>query len=438
MRTPSLVRRVVVVGMGVTAVLAIGLDVLLYLSLRSVAAEKTDAAFESQAALLRAVVTAEDPLPTIEDLARRLAGLGIEATLQIEGGPAVRSRAPALEGATRLASREVSVMPGVRVVLFQPPPEADVRVRRLLAFEAVATPLVIALAGLLLRWIAEVAMAPLDEIAAAARRTTLGRLGERLEPDRPDTRLGQMATAYDRMLDALEGAVADAQDAEASTRRFLDDAAHQLRSPITSIRASAETLQRNITPAQRDKLFAAIVRDSERAGRLMAGLLRMARLGHPQLLQPRPTDLIALCEEQADQLRSESPHLEITVHRTDGAVLDHPEVDAGAVAEIVANLLDNARRHARSYIRIAVDRDDGWLRLQVADDGPGIPSGQADMAFDRFVSLDTHGGSGLGLAIARELARAHEGDLSYEDGAFVIGLPLWQRDAGGGAQQSPC
>lgn len=60
--------------------------------------------------------------------------------------------------------------------------------------------------------------------------------------------------------------------------------------------------------------------------------------------------------------------------------------------------------------------------MRVADDGPGLPSEQAEVAFDRFVNLDGNGGSGLGLAIARELARAHGGDLIYEDGAFVVNL----------------
>ncbi|MEJ7764900.1 MAG: PAS domain S-box protein [Acidimicrobiales bacterium] len=102
---------------------------------------------------------------------------------------------------------------------------------RLLVLEAVVTPLVLALAALLLRWITEIATKPLDEIAARARLTTLGLSGERLQPDRPASRLGQMATAYDEMLDSLEGAVAQARAArtesdrlERRTRKILDTA----------------------------------------------------------------------------------------------------------------------------------------------------------------------------------------------------------------------
>jgi len=427
-RTPSLARRVVAIGVGVVTVLALGLDALLYLSVRSVASDRTEARFDSQAALVGAVVRIEDAAPNAADLIGRLGGLGVEASVQAGRGPVLRSYPPRSGGTTRLVSREIPAAHGLKIVVFAPSPDADPNLRRLLRFEGVITPLLVLLATVLLHWIAEVAMAPLDGIAAAARRTTLGHLGERLDPDRPDTRLGQMAAAYDAMLDALEGAVAEAKAAEASSRRFLDDAAHQLRTPITSIRASAETLQRNVTPAQRDNLLAAVVRESERAGRLMAGLLRIARLGHPRPLDLQTTDLLALCGDEADQAHLESADLAITVRAGEGPPLGHPEVAADAAAEIVANLVDNARRHARSRIEIVVDRDEEWVRVRVADDGPGLADGQADVAFDRFVSLDGKGGSGLGLAIARELARAHGGDLTWEGDAFVVRLP-WRTGA---------
>lgn len=428
MRTPSLDRRVVAVGMGVVAVLALGLDVLLYASVRSIANDRTNAAFDSQAALVNAVVDAESGVPNLRELTTRLEGLGVEASLQVHGGPVFRSRPSGSDTSTPKVSREVPVADGMKVVLFQRAPDADPSVRHILLVEAVATPLVIALAALLLRWISEVAMAPLGEIAAAARRTTSGRPGERLSPDRPETRLGQVAAAYDSMLDALEGAVTQAQAAEASTRRFLDDAAHQLRTPITSIRASAETLSRNVTADQRDRLLAAVIRESERAGRLMTGLLRMARLDHPQALVPEPTDLLTLCEDEADQARLDSPHLDISVGVPDAQPLGRPEIAADAVSEIVANLIDNARRHARSSVRITLQRDDQWVRIMVGDDGPGLAPDQTDIAFDRFVSLDARGGSGLGLSIARELARAHGGNLTYEDRVFVVRLPTQHRN----------
>jgi signal transduction histidine kinase len=178
----------------------------------------------------------------------------------------------------------------------------------------------------------------------------------------------------------------------------------------------------DITPAQRERLLEAVCRSSERAGRLMAGLLRMARLGYEQALDLRPTDIVALCEEEAERARVDSPHLDIAA-TTVGPPLGEARVAADAIGEILANLVDNARRHARSRIEIRAQAGDGGVELRVIDDGPGLPEGQAESVFERFVSLDHAGGSGLGLAIGRELARSHGGDLTYEDKAFVLRLP---------------
>jgi signal transduction histidine kinase len=96
-----------------------------------------------------------------------------------------------------------------------------------------------------------------------------------------------------------------------------------------------------------------------------------------------------------------------------------------SLAPALANLLDNARRHAAGRIELTVGTDQAsQLEIRLADDGPGLPLEMAERAFERFVSLDGKGGTGLGLAIARELARAHGGELSYQGGAFVLRLPM--------------
>lgn len=232
----------------------------------------------------------------------------------------------------------------------------------------------------------------------------------------------RLASQLDTSLIALAAAAEDARRSEIQSRRFLDDAAHQLRSPITSIRACAETLSMDVTHAQRDRLLGAVCRESERASRLMAGLLRMARLGHEEALELRPVDVLALCQEEADRGRLESPHLEITATVV-GPSIGEARLAADAVGEILSNLVDNARRHARTRIDVRAQVRDHAVEVRVVDDGPGVPSDQAESVFERFVSLDNRGGSGLGLAIARELARTQGGDLSYEGRAFVLRLP---------------
>ena len=232
-----------------------------------------------------------------------------------------------------------------------------------------------------------------------------------------------IASQLDYSLRALEDALDEARASEAETRRFLDDAAHQLRAPMTSIRACAEGLLRTTDPLLREELLEAVVHETTRAGRLMSGLLRMARLNHGQPLSPTACDLAELCRAEADRVQAVEPGLRISVA---GDVAGHQwvVVDPHAVGEIVANLLDNARRHARKRVDVTVAHLDHHVEVTVADDGPGLADEQVESAFDRFVSLDGRGGSGLGLPIARELARIQGGELEYELKSFVLRLPV--------------
>ncbi len=91
--------------------------------------------------------------------------------------------------------------------------------------------------------------------------------------------------------------------------------------------------------------------------------------------------------------------------------------------DAVANLLDNARRHARGQVTVEVEATPTAVEIAVLDDGPGLPDGTSERVFERFVSLDGEGGSGLGLPIARGLIEAQGGRLTYEDHRFVIRLP---------------
>ncbi|HSH60669.1 MAG TPA: PAS domain S-box protein [Acidimicrobiales bacterium] len=231
-----------------------------------------------------------------------------------------------------------------------------------------------------------------------------------------------LAGALDDTVEALAKAADEARQAEAVTRQFLADAAHQIRGPIARMRSCAETLLRRPQAEERDRLLAHMVRETSRAGRLVTSLLTMARLDQGLAMVPERCDLVALCTEEVERARELTPHLEVavTVKRApDGG----PSLDADAVREILANLLDNARRHARRHIEVTVGGNTDMVEIRVSDDGPGLADELVDRAFERFASLDGKGGSGLGLPIARGLARAHDGDLNYEDGAFVLRLP---------------
>lgn len=240
--------------------------------------------------------------------------------------------------------------------------------------------------------------------------------------DRDLTESRWMATTMDVTLKTLEEALADAQAAEARSRGFLADAAHQLRTPLAGIRAAAQSLLVGVDGADRDRLLADLVRESSRAGRLIGSLLQIARLDEGEVLAPAPCDLLAVCSDEASRIWSVAPHLDIAV-RAEELPKDRLVLDEGAVREILANLLDNARRHAASRIEVFLSQSEGTVDVRVSDDGPGLPPGAEERVFQRFVSLDGRGGCGLGLAIARELARTHGGDLFYDQLGFTLRLP---------------
>jgi PAS domain S-box-containing protein len=229
-----------------------------------------------------------------------------------------------------------------------------------------------------------------------------------------------LAATLDSTLSALESALGDARASDARGRRFLADAAHQLRTPVAGIRACAETLLRGVTPAESDRLLADMIRETSRVSRLMALLLQSARLDQGHTPMPTRCDIAALCRDEAERARLLSPDLDVSVS---GDTSEGRYLDPNAAREVVANLLDNARRHASQRVLVEVESRRDSVEVRVLDDGPGVPAGMEDRVFERFVSLDGRGGSGLGLAIARGIARAHGGDVSYTDRAFVLWLP---------------
>lgn len=300
----------------------------------------------------------------------------------------------------------------------------DDALRRLLAVEALVTVLATACAALLMGWVADVALKPLEKMLGVVRRQAAGVRGERIRPDKCVCIMGMLGRAYDDMVDAQETAIAETQAARDRSRRFLADAAHQIRTPVAGIQAGAETLLRRSRAGDADEqqLLTDMLKETSRVGRLVGDLLQAARADQGMNLQPAPCDLHALCRHEVDRVQRLEPSLAVTV-AAPGWDGQRPLLDAKAVHDIVANLLDNARRHAGSRIAVTVAKVDDTVEVTVADDGPGLADAEASSAFERFVSLDGAGGSGLGLPIAVELARAHGGDLQYRDRAFVIVLP---------------
>lgn len=335
---------------------------------------------------------------------------------------------------------------GSRLILVADTTQTTQVTRQLRQLMIAAGLVTLLVAAVLLVAVSRAALRPLDRLTALAKDITTGDRGRRLHPDRTNTELGRAASAFDGMLDALEDselrarqAAEAAQRAESATRQFLVDAAHELRTPIAGIQAAAEQLavsagQHEADPEARGQYRRAslLQSDARRAGRLVADMLDLSRIDAGLPLDTRAADLGAIVDAEVQRTAMLAP--QVNVGRTG---LDKLTVvaDPTRVAQILSNLLDNARRYTPAGGSIAVDLSTGGGRAEitVTDTGPGVPDDERDRIFERLVRLDAgrardHGGAGLGLPIARALARAHHGELeclAHDGGArFRLTLPV--------------
>jgi signal transduction histidine kinase len=249
---------------------------------------------------------------------------------------------------------------------------------------------------------------PLRRYAATASAVDAGDLTPRLDAGPADAaELRILAESFNGMLDRLD-------EAFARQRRFVSDASHELRSPLTAIRGQIEVLAREETPSGADvrRVEATTLAEMGRVERLVDDLLALARLdeGSPPAL--RPVEAGALLRE----LAGADPAGPTELGQLAAGTVD---ADPDLIAQVVRNLLANAHRHAGRVV-LSARATGGSLLIAVDDDGPGIALAERERVFDRFHRSDAgrdraSGGSGLGLAIARAIVERHGGRIAVED-----------------------
>jgi signal transduction histidine kinase len=223
---------------------------------------------------------------------------GTEFGPPITSGAAIKTTTITLNAPTRVDGATLTLAVDAALVS-----EARRTLRRVLMITGV---IALAVSAVLVAAAVRVALRPLDSMAALAKTISQGNRGYRLAPTRTDTELGQTAQAFDEMLDELEGAERRAQQAEERTRAFLADAAHELRTPIAGVQAAAETMLHHDDQLARDErqhLQALLVREAERAGALISGLLDAARLDAGIDLDLAPISLRTLMQSELDRVR---------------------------------------------------------------------------------------------------------------------------------------
>jgi signal transduction histidine kinase len=247
------------------------------------------------------------------------------------------------------------------------------------------------------------ALAPVSAIRRELADITATDLHRRVPVPRARDEVTLLAETTNRTLDRLEHAVG-------RHRRFVADAAHELRSPLAVLRTRLE-----VAPAQ--PLTAEALADVERIQRLTTDLLLLARLDAGEPPEHAEVDLGQVAAEEATRARPRTD-VRVALRIGPGIVV---RGSAEQLRRLVANLVDNAVRHAAGTVVVRLRQCDDEAVLEVEDDGPGIPAEHHNAVFDRFTRLDEArardaGGSGLGLAIAREIAVHHGGALAVAGG----------------------
>ncbi|GAA0820342.1 hypothetical protein GCM10009525_05930 [Streptosporangium amethystogenes subsp. fukuiense] len=245
-------------------------------------------------------------------------------------------------------------------------------------------------------------------------------IGRRVPVPAARSEIRQLAETINQTLDRLEAA-AEQQ------RRFASDASHDLRSPLTAMRAQVEEALRYPDDVDWKTKAHAMLASLDRLQAIVSDLLILAKLDSGVPAHYERIDLGALVCSELDRRRRNVP---IDREVQPGVAVTG---DRLRLARLLTNLLDNAERHADSKVSVSVAREDGTAVVEVLDDGAGIAPEQRELVFQRFTRLDASrnrdaGGTGLGLPIAREIARTHGGILRLEDSVrgarFVLRIPL--------------
>lgn len=285
--------------------------------------------------------------------------------------------------------------------------------------------LVVPLATLVLSgvvwWLVGRTLRPVEAIRLRVAQLGSAQLSQRVPRPGTGDEIDQLASTMNEMLDRLE-------TSSQRQQQFVADASHELRSPLTRMRAELDVDRTDGLP---DDLRSSLLEEIDDMAVLIDELLTLAAsdAGSASITR-RPLDLDDIVLEEVDAIRARS-HVVVDAHGLGAANL---EGDPGQLRRLVRNLIDNAARHATTTVVVELgERDREVVTLSVVDDGPGVPPEDVDTIFDRFARLDEartrgSGGSGLGLAICRDIAERHGGsitvDADHRPGArFVVELP---------------
>jgi two-component system, OmpR family, sensor kinase len=340
--------------------------------------------------------------------------------------------------------------------------------------------IIMCILGLAIVVVVRASLRPLVDIEETAGEIATGHLNRRVPERDPRTEIGSLGRSLNIMLSQIETAFHKQQESEAAAhrseermRRFIADASHELRTPVTAIRGFAEYYRQRgglarhrdraeagvpgagangganlaeagLTPVDLDRIMQRVEKEAARMGLLVEDLLLLARLDQQRPLARQPVDLLSLAADAVHDTRMLAPARTIDLSVQPGSAF-LVTGDEARLRQVIGNLMSNALTHTPDGSPIEISLGTGTLdpqagdqtpavTLDVTDHGPGMTQEQARRVFERFYRADqartrATGGSGLGLAIVRALVTAQGGVASVrtaegQGATFRIALPL--------------
>ncbi|WP_061557085.1 HAMP domain-containing sensor histidine kinase [Mycobacterium simiae] len=310
----------------------------------------------------------------------------------------------------RLSGQRVNTATGEYTVLVGGGSEAvEATARTFALLFAGGAPMVIAVAAAASYWLVRRSLQSVDAIRSRVADISASDLAERVPVPTSRDEISALAVTMNEMLARVEAG-------HRAQQRFVSDASHELRSPLSTIISGLEVAEAHPQLLDSELAVGTLLPEAHRMRALIDDLLLLARADERNLvLRNDVVPLADLAEVEAARLRRD-PQREIRTDTSPTTFIGDP----AAVGRAIRNLIENAVRHANSRVDICVGSRDGMAILTVSDDGPGIAAADRGRVFERFVRLDddrarTGGGTGLGLAIVAEIAAAHGGTVRIDD-----------------------
>jgi signal transduction histidine kinase len=428
--------RITVVATVLTATLLVAASVLMIRAFRGQLTDNLDENLMQRSYALEAVLgrTPAEDVTRDEDLLVQV----------VEPDGTVRSSSPNLQGASAIAPLEAGLrternLPGrgesfrvlTRRIDTRDGPafllvgvnsdDVDDPARIVSGLLVVAVPGVVAVLAVLTWYVIGRALGPVEKMRAEMAEISGTSLGRRVREPGTGDEIHRLAITMNETLDRLE-------DALRRQQRFVADASHELRGPLTRMRGDLEVDLARPELADPAATERRVLEETVELQHLVEDLLQLARSDAGAVdLSSAPVDIDDLVLREARRI-GERGRVRVDLRGVSAAQVTG---DRDQLGRAVRNVLDNAERHAATTVTVTLDETDGLARLTVADDGAGIPPEQRSRIFERFTRLDEArtrdaGGSGLGLAITSDIVQRHGGTVRLADGTvtqFVIDLP---------------